>query len=137
MKTEYHILSLILFIICGLIFLFSIPVGIEASTEYTWNDKFKKLISFFKIVIFSGLFLLSGIYVREIDRNFYNKNIIKYMKQEGLENIDPVKLLENIKKLKNFSGVVSGNKNSYYNYLLNEYYDGTNQKEELFKSLEK
>ena len=41
-KTEYHILSLILFIICGLIFLFSIPVGIEASMEYTWNDKSKK-----------------------------------------------------------------------------------------------
>lgn len=47
MKAEYRALSLILFIACGLIFLFSIPVGIEATMEYTWSDKFKKSISFF------------------------------------------------------------------------------------------
>lgn len=139
-KTEYHILSLIFFIICGLIFLFSIPVGIEASMEYTWSDKFKKSKSFFLIFIVGGLFLFSGIYVREIDRNYYNKKVMEYMKKEGLENIDPVKLLTNIQKVENFNGVipVKFNKNSYYNYLLNDYYNGiTNQKEELFKSLEK
>ena len=137
MKAEYRALSLILFIVSGLIFLFSIPVGIEATMEYTWSDKFKKSISFFKIIIVSGLFLLSGIYIRKIDRNFYNKNVIEYMKQEELEDVDPVKLLENIRKVQNFNGVVSENKNSYYNYLLNEYYNGNNSKEELFKNLEK
>ena len=137
MKAEYRALSLILFIVCGLIFLFSIPVGIEATMDYTWSDKFKKSISFFKIIIVSGLFLLSGIYIRKIDRNFYNKNVIEYMKQEELEDVDPVKLLENIRKVQNFNGVVSENKNSYYNYLLNEYYNGNNSKEELFKNLEK
>ena len=137
MKAEYRALSLILFIVCGLIFLFSIPVGIEATMEYTWSDKFKKSISFFKIIIVSGLFLLSGIYIRKIGRNFYNKNVIEYMKQEELEDVDPVKLLENIRKVQNFNGVVSENKNSYYNYLLNEYYIGNNSKEELFKNLEK
>ena len=137
MKVEYRALSLILFIVCGLIFLFSIPVGIEATMEYTWSDKFKKSISFFKIIIVSGLFLLSGIYIRKIDRNFYNKNVIEYMKQEELEDVDPVKLLENIKKVQNFNGVVPENKNSYYNYLLNKYYNGNNSKEELFKNLEK
>lgn len=137
MKAEYRALSLILFIICGLIFLSSIPVGIDALTEYFWSDKIKKSISFFKIIIVSGLFLLSGIYIRKIDRNFYNKSVIEYMKREELENVDPVKLLENIKKVQNFNGVVSENKNSYYNYLLNEYYNGNNSKEELFKNLEK
>lgn len=149
-KTEYHILSIILFIICGLIFLFSIQVGIEASMEYTWSDKFKKSIPFFLIFIVGGLFLFSGLYVREIDRNYYNKKVMEYMKKEGLENVDPVKLLTNIQKVENFNGVIPVkfkkttrygsyyDKNSYYNYLLNDYYNGTtNQKEELFKSLEK
>lgn len=90
------------------------------------------------------------IYVREIDRNFYNKKVMEYMKKEGLENVDPVKLLTNIKKIENFNGVIPVkfkkttrygshyDKNSYYNCLLNDYYNGTtNQKEELFKSLEK
>ena len=81
--------------------------------------------------------MLSGIYIRKIDRNFYNKNVIEYMKQEELEDVDPVKLLENIRKVQNFNGVVSENKNSYYNYLLNEYYIENNSKEELFKNLEK
>jgi len=75
---------------------------------------------------------------------------MEYMKKEGLENVDPVKLLTNIKKIENFNGVIPVkfkkttrygshyDKNSYYNCLLNDYYNGTtNQKEELFKSLEK
>ena len=59
-------------------------------------------------------------------------------------------ILTNIKKIENFNGVIPVkfkkttrygshyDKNSYYNCLLNDYYNGTtNQKEELFKSLEK
>lgn len=112
-------------------------------------DKIKSL--FLGIVFFfiSGLVFGFCLFKIETSKNYHKKEVVEYMKKMGIKETDPEKFIRNVNKVKKFDGVIpekfihygrygqTVDRDSYYNTLLNDYYNNVDNKEKLFESLEK
>lgn len=112
-------------------------------------DKIKSL--FLGIVFFfiSGLVFGFCLFKIETSKNYHKKEVVEYMKKMGIKETDPEKFIRNVNKVKKFDGVIpekfihygrygqTVDRDSYYNALLNDYYNNVDNKEKLFESLEK
>lgn len=116
------------------------------------DEKFKKrimiLFLLFLVVIIGFLFGAFGNMQMANRKNYKSKKVVEYMKKEGIENIDPEKLVLNVRKIKQFQGVIPikfqhcsrscyYDDNAYYNELLNNYYNDIHAEELLYNQLEK
>lgn len=115
------------------------------------DDLLDKIKSLFLGIVF---FFISGIvfgfcwFKIETSKNYHKKEVIEYMKKSGIKETDPEKFIRNVNKVKKFDGVIpekfihygrygqTVDRDSYYNALLNDYYNNVDNREQLFESLE-
>lgn len=111
-------------------------------------DKIKSLFLGTVILFISGLVFGFCLFKIETSKNYHKKEVVEYMKKKGIKEIDPEKFIRNVNKVKKFDGVIPEkfyhytrygrivDRDSYYNALLNDYYNNVDNKEKLFESLE-
>ena len=111
-------------------------------------DKIKSLFLGTVILFISGLVLSFCLFKIENSKNYHKKEVVEYMKKKGIKETDPEKFIRNVNKVKKFDGVIPEkfshytrygrivDRDSYYNALLNDYYNNVDNKEKLFESLE-
>ena len=111
-------------------------------------DKIKSLFLGTVILFISGLVFSFCWFKIETSKNYHKKEVVEYMKKKGIKETDPEKFIQNVNKVKNFDGVIPEkfyhytrygriiDRDSYYNALLNDYYNNVDNREKLFESLE-
>ena len=111
-------------------------------------DKIKSLFLGAVILFISGLVFSFCLFKIETSKNYHKKEVVEYMKKSGIKETDPEKFIRNVNKVKKFDGVIpekfihygrygrTVDRDSYYNALLNDYYNNVDNKEKLFESLE-
>ena len=111
-------------------------------------DKIKSLFLGTVILFISGLVFSFCWFKIETSKNYHKKEVVEYMKKKGIKETDPEKFIRNVNKVKNFDGVIPEkfyhytrygriiDRDSYYNALLNDYYNNVDNREKLFESLE-
>ena len=111
-------------------------------------DKIKSLFLGTVILFISGLVFSFCWFKIENSKNYHKKEVVEYMKKKGIKETDPEKFIRNVNKVKNFDGVIPEkfyhytrygrivDRDSYYNALLNDYYNNVDNREKLFESLE-
>lgn len=101
-------------------------------------DKIKSLFLGTVILFISGLVFSFCWFKIENSKNYHKKEVVEYMKKKGIKETDPEKFIRNVNKVKNFDGVIPEkfyhytrygrivDRDSYYNALLNDYYNNRN-----------
>lgn len=109
-----------------------------------------------KIFLLSVLLIITGFSIGTLGsfsvlapKDFKNPKVIKILKKNRIENIDPEKLVKNLKTIEQMDPTIpikyetcaiyfcSYDYDSYYSAILNDYYNNRNDKVELYQKLEK
>ena len=134
-------------IIGGILLLLGI-LGILIRKEIEKNKKKIILLSIFLIITGFSIGTL-GSYSILSPKNFKNAKVIKILKKNRIENIDPEKLVKNLKTIEQMDPTIpikyktcaiyfcSYDYDDYYSAILSDYYNNRNDKVELYQKLEK
>lgn len=134
-------------IIGGILLLLGI-FGILIRKEIEKNKK--------KIILLSILLIITGFSIGTLGsysvlspKNFKSPKVMKILKKNKIENIDPEKLVKNLKTIEQMDPTIpvkyktcgryscSYDYDAYYSAILNDYYNNRNDKVELYQKLEK
>ena len=134
-------------IIGGILFLLGI-FGILIRKEIEKNKKKMILLSIFLIITGISIGTI-GSYSVLSPKNFKSPKVMKILKKNKIENIDPEKLVKNLKTIEQMDPTIpvkyktcgryscSYDYDAYYSAILNDYYNNRNDKVELYQKLEK
>lgn len=134
-------------IIGGILFLLGI-FGILIRKEIEKNKKKMILLSIFLIITGFSIGTI-GSYSVLSPKNFKSPKVMKILKKNKIENIDPEKLVKNLKTIEQMDPTIpvkyktcgryscSYDYDAYYSAILNDYYNNRNDKVELYQKLEK
>lgn len=109
-----------------------------------------------KIILLSILLIITGFSIGTLGsysvlstKNFKSPKVMKILKKNKIENIDPEKLVKNLKTIEQMDPTIpikyqtcgryscSYDYDAYYSAILNDYYNNRNDKVELYQKLEK
>ena len=155
LKTSDKIIGMPLIIVGGILLIVFVCFGVSAINEIGFWDKTKR-IAFSSIFLILGS-LLGGFGTIKIysHQDYNNSKVKEFLRKEGLENLNLKKFFSNISKVKQFGKNKIPDKyvkcrkitrykkscnsdyESYYNDLLNNYYNNQEIPKELFNQLEK
>lgn len=134
--------------IIGVILLLLGIFGIFIRKEIKKNKK--------KIILLSILLIITGFSIGTLGsysvlspKNFKSPKVMKILKKNKIENIDPEKLVKNLKTIEQMDPTIpikyktcgryscSYDYDAYYSAILSDYYNNRNDKVELYQKLEK
>lgn len=109
-----------------------------------------------KIILLSILLIITGFSIGTLGsysvlspKNFKSPKVMKILKKNKIENIDPEKLVKNLKTIEQMDPTIpikyqtcgryscSYDYDAYYSAILSDYYNNHNDKVELYQKLEK
>lgn len=155
LKTSDKIIGMPLMIIGGILLIVFVYFGVSAINEIGFWDKVKRIAFSLIFLVLGGI--LGGFGVTKIysHQNYNNQKVQEFLRKEGLESMNLKKFFNNISKVKQFGKNKIPDKyikcrqitrykkgcnsdyESYYNDLLNNYYNNQEIPKELFEQLEK
>lgn len=110
----------------------------------------KKIILLLIFLIITGFSIGTlGSYSVLSPKNFKSPKVMKILKKNKIENIDPEKLVKNLKTIEQMDPTIpikyktcgryscSYDYDAYYSAILSDYYNNRNDKVELYQKLEK
>lgn len=148
-KNSDRIIGMPLIIIGGIFVIVFVILGVSSITEIDFRDKLKRIAFSSIFLILGGILELIGGTKLYSHQDYNNPKVHEFLKEEGLENLNVEKFLSNVQKVKNYDGIIpvqfksctrygcTYDTKGYQNTILNDFYNGNDKKEELFKQLEK
>lgn len=155
LKTSDKIIGMPLIIIGGILLIVFVCFGISAINEIGFWDKAKRIAFSLTFLVLGGI--LGGLGITKIysHQDYSNQKVQEFLRKERLESLNLKKFFNNISKVKQFGKNKIPDKyvkcrkitrykkscnsdyESYYNDLLNNYYNNQEIPKELFNQLEK
>ena len=155
LKTSDKIIGMPLIIIGGILLIVFVYFGISSINEIGFWDKTKRISFSLIFLVIGGILVGFGVKKIYSHQDYSNPKVQEFLRKEDLENLNLEKFFNNISKVKQFGKNKIPDKyvkcrkitrygescnkeyESYYNDLLNNYYNNQEIPKELFNQLEK